>query len=126
MNTLADAWRWYTATKRNLERMCRLGEKHWAHPSLAGTPIRQDDEFKTLEATDIVAETALGLKPIDDLAVVVLFSVFESRVRQFLVDLVEPQASAITDPILKEAADDAVRGVIDGSFYRRVLGRVER
>src|SRR5262249_6822196 len=56
-----------------------------------------------------------------DLAVVVLFSVFESRVRDFLMELLKPHAAQITDPILKEAADEAMRGVEDGSFYRRVL-----
>jgi hypothetical protein len=121
MRTLADAWDWYKATKQNLARMQRLGERHWADPSLADASIWQDDHFRMLEATDIVAETTVSLVPIDDLAVVVLFSVFESRVRDYLVELVAPHAERITDPILKEAADDALQGVQDGSFYRRVL-----
>jgi hypothetical protein len=61
------------------------------------------------------------LKPIDDLAVVVLFSVFESLVRDYLIASIAPQAERITDPILKEAADEAMQGVKEGSFYRRVL-----
>ena len=121
MKTLADAWNWYTATKKNLARMRRLGEKHWNDPNLANTSIRQDDQFRMLEADNIVAETNASLKPIDDLAVVVMFSVFESRVRDYLTELIRPEAKAIIDPILKEAAEDAVRGVEEGSFYRRVL-----
>src|SRR5207245_11495258 len=77
--------------------------------------------FSTLEASDIVAKTAVSLKPIDDLAVVVLFSVFESLVRTYLIELIRPQAGTITDPILKEAVNDAIQGVSEGSFYRRVL-----
>ncbi len=121
MKTLADAWNWYKATKQNLARMQRLGERHWGDPSLTEASIWQDDHFRMLEAPDIVAETTVSLKPIDDLAVVVLFSVFESRVRDYLVELIEPQAQRIADPILKEAVDDAMQGVKEGSFYRRVL-----
>lgn len=121
MKTLADAWNWYKATKQNLARMQRLGERHWGDASLMDASIWQDDLFRMLEAADIVAETTAGLKPIDDLAIVVLFSVFESRVRDHLIDLIEPEAARITGPILREAADEAVQGVKEGSFYRRVL-----
>jgi hypothetical protein len=127
MKTLGDAWEWYNATKQNLARMRRLGEKHW--DSLASLPdasVWHDDHFKWLEAGDIEAETAVSLRPIDDLAVVLLFSVFESRVRDYLIELIEPQAHAITHPILKEAADDAIQGVREGSFYRRVLDPLKK
>jgi hypothetical protein len=56
MKTLADAWNWYAATKRNLGRMRRLGSKHWGHPSLDSASLWEDDQFKMLEAGDIVAE----------------------------------------------------------------------
>jgi hypothetical protein len=121
MKTLADARDWYIATKKNLARMQRLGERYWNDPSLAAASIWQDDDFRMLEASRIVAETTVSLKPIDDLAVIVMFSVFESRVRDYLIELIGPQAEGIRDPILKEAADDAMQGVKEGSFYRRVL-----
>ena len=121
MKTLADALNWYTVTKQSLHRMRRLGERHWNDPTLANTSIRQDDRFRMLEAEEIVAGTTSSLEPIDDLAIVVLFSVFESRVRDYLIELIRPEAERIADPILKEAVDDALRGVGEGSFYRRVL-----
>ncbi len=117
MKTLADAWAWYESTKRNLARMQRLGRKHWDDPSLEAASIWQDDQFRLLEASD----TTVSLRPIDDLAVVVLFSVFEADVRQFLVARMKPEQESLNDPILKDAAADAVRGVEEGSFYRRVL-----
>jgi uncharacterized protein YutE (UPF0331/DUF86 family) len=49
-----------------------------------------------LEASDMVAETTLAAR-------------------------IKPEAAGLTDPILKEAADDALQGVEEGSFYRRVL-----
>jgi hypothetical protein len=121
MKTLADAWRWYGVTKRNLTRMRRVGKKHWNDPSLEAASIWQDDEFKRLEASAIVTETTTSLEPIDDLAVVVLFSVFESHVRDYLAAGMTPEVASLTNPILKEAAEDALQGVQEGSFYRRVL-----
>jgi hypothetical protein len=121
MKTLADAWNWYEATKRNLARMQRLGRKHWDDPFLEGASLWRDDQFRMLEAADLVAETTASLKPIDDLAIVVLFSVFESQVRDYLVARMAPEMEALTDPVLKEAAADARQGVEEGSFYRRVL-----
>lgn len=29
MKTLVDAWEWYVSTRRNLERLRRLGKKGW-------------------------------------------------------------------------------------------------
>ena len=121
MRTLADAWAWYTATKRTLARMRRLGEKHWNDPSLEDASIWRDDHFKQVEATQIEADSLASLGLIDDLAVVVLFSVFESKVRDHLIGQISPQVGMITDPILKKAAEDAVKGIEEGSFYRRVL-----
>jgi hypothetical protein len=121
MKTLAEARDWYLATRRSMMLMRRLGERHWTSPSLAGATIWQDEHFKMLEAADIVAQSTAGLKPVDDLAVVVLFSVFESLVRDYLTELIKPHADRITDPILKAAAEDAMLGVAEGSFYRRVL-----
>ena len=121
MKTLADAWKWYLNAKQNLERMRRLGEKHWGDPSMEAASVWKDDSFRRLEADDIVAESRVGLEPIDDLAVVVLFSMFESQVRDYLVERIQPQADTITDPILKEAAESAILGVKEGSFYTHVL-----
>jgi len=126
MKTLADAWNWYVATKRNLARWRRLGHNHWGHASLENASIWQDDQFRTLVAEDIVAETTTSLKPIDDLAIVVLFSVFESQVRDYLIAQIKPEAGSLTDPILKEAAEAALQGVAEGSFFRRVLDPLKK
>jgi hypothetical protein len=121
MNTLADAWEWYLAARRNLERMQRLAKKFWDSLPWETTALGRDDEFRTLEAASIEAETTIALKPIDDLAVVVLFSVFESLVREFVASAIRPEAGGLSDPILKQAAEDAILGVEEGSFFRRVL-----
>jgi hypothetical protein len=121
MNTLGDAWDWYLATRRNLQRMQRLGRKHWSDPTLEGASIWKDEEFKQLEPSRIVDETERSLVPLDDLAVVVLFSVFEAVVRNHLLTRIQPEAQRLVDPVLKTAAEDAIQGVREGSFFLRVL-----
>jgi hypothetical protein len=102
--------------------MRRLARKYWDDlPWSTGSFGPRDAEFRTLEASDILAETTKGLEPIDDLAIVVLFLVFESQVRDYLVDQIQPQAGTLTNPILQDAAEDAIQGIKEGSFYRRVL-----
>lgn len=122
MNTLADAWDWYRSTRRSLEQIQRIGRKYWNDIPWEVAPMGRDDDFRMLDAPEIEKATSASLAPIDDLAVVVLFSVFESLVRDHLVKRIKPEAAALTDPILKQAADDAIRGVEEGSFYLRVLG----
>jgi hypothetical protein len=121
MKTLPEAWKWYEVTKEDLQRMRRLGEKYWNDPSMENASLWQDERFRMLEKEEIVAGTEVSLGHIDDLAVVVLFSVFESVVRDILIGLIRPEANNIIHPILKEAASDVLRGVEEGSFYRRVL-----
>jgi hypothetical protein len=76
MKTVSDAGSWYEETKRSLARMRRLGQKHWTDPSLEPASIWHDDEFRMLEAPDIVEETTVSLRPIDDLATAGHFLVF--------------------------------------------------
>jgi len=121
MKTLSDAWNWYVSAKKNLERMRRLGWKHWKHSSLKDASIWLDEQFKEVEAEDIVSGTTKALKEIEDLAVLVLFAVFEGVVRDHLEVIIQPEADTLTHPILQNAAKDAIEGVQDGSFSLRIL-----
>jgi len=121
MNTLAEALDWYDSTRQSLEQIQRIGKKYWNDIPWETAAIGRDDDFRMLEASDIETATAASLAPIDDLAVVVLFSVFESLVRSHVVALIKPEAAKLSDPILKQAAKDAIRGVEEGSFFNRVL-----
>ncbi len=121
MRTLADAWEWYLATRDSLRRMQRIGRRYWNTIPWETQAIGRDDEFRTLEGPQVEAETEKSLAPIDDLAVVVLFSVFEAVVRRYLIDQIQPEADGLSDPILKQAAEEAIQGVQEGSFFNRVL-----
>ena len=121
MKTLQEAWDWYQCTKTNLERMWRLGRRHWNTDALQGTSIRSDERFKHLEADEILQGSSKALEPIDDLAVLVLFSVFESAVREHLERTVKPLAAKLNGTVLEYAADLALDGIRQGSFANQVL-----
>ena len=121
MKTLMDAWQWYESAKTNLERMRRLGSHHWSQESLRNTAIRSDEKFKEVEASDIVAESDLAIQPLEDLGVLVLFSVFEAAVRDHLAGIIKPMTTRLGHPILEHAAENVLEGIAQGSFAKQVL-----
>ncbi len=121
MRTLREALDWFVSTRTNLERMRRLGTKHWNHPSLKGASIWDDEKFKRVESVAIVAETTAAIQPLEDLGILVLFSVFEAFVRDHLERVVKPHATKIEHPVLVSAAEDALEGLRQGSFANKVL-----
>lgn len=121
MRTLSEAWDWYLATRKSLELYLRLGERHWDDDSLLEASIWKDDRFKHVEAKDVVDDSSLSLRHIDDLAIVVMFSMFESQVRDYLLHRLTPMADSIVEPILREAAERALDGIQEGSFSHKVL-----
>lgn len=118
MTSLDDAWRWYLAARQNLKRFGRLADKYWNSLPWEASPLGRDDDFRTLEADAIVSETKAGLEPFDDIAVLVLFSVFEAEVRGLIGEEIEPLVEAIHHPVLRIAANEAVSDVENGSFGR--------
>ncbi|OWK36287.1 hypothetical protein [Fimbriiglobus ruber] len=126
MKTLKDAWRSYESARTNLERTQRLGYRHWNDETLIPASIWDDEKFKQLESSDIVRETALALQPLDDLGVLVLFSVFEAAVRDHLEGVVKPLTIGFGHPILQDAAEDVLDGIRQGSFANKVLSPLQK
>lgn len=121
MNTLAEAWNWYQSAKTNLQRIRRLATKHWDSLSNENASLWRDEQFKSLTDMQIKQETTTAIGPLDDLAIVVLFSVFEALVREHLETVVHPEADRLSHPIMRQAAEDAINGIREGSFFNRVL-----
>ncbi len=117
MKTLDDAWRWYHDTRTNLQRLNRLARRYWKYLPWDG-PLGRDDDFRLLESPAVLAETAFSLEFLDDLAVVVLFSVFEQTVRGHVHGEVATAATDIRHPALQDAAADTLRVIEVGSFAR--------
>lgn len=117
MRTLAEARDWYLATLHQIRLMRRLGDKFWDQLPWEG-PLGQDPRLRSVERTAIAGETELSLRPLADLAVLVLFSVFEANVRELVLDTIEPELAGLRHPTLRHAALAARDAVEEGSFFR--------
>lgn len=118
MRTLDDAWAWYKSTATYLGLMKRLGDLYWRDLPWEGK-LGRDDRYRLLEAGAVTEGTQLGLDHLDDLAVLVLFSVFEATVRhQVLEHVGRLQATAIQHPFLAHGLEEMRQAVMEGSFFR--------
>src|ERR1700733_13250241 len=118
MKTLDDAWRWYQDAEKSLKLLYRLGDKHWLKIPRDGTlSLQKDDAFRMLEPHDITVPAKNALIQLDDLAIVVMFSVFEATVREAILAQIKPEADTLEHQSLKEAAEDLAEKIRMGSFY---------
>jgi hypothetical protein len=124
MMTLEDARRWYETTRRQLRLFGRLGGTYW-NDLPWDSALGKDDRLKTLEANVIIEDVGFCLEHLDDLAIPVLFSAFESVVRDQILSVIEEeikkerqgQDRPLIIQILHEARQESKRGRI-----LRVLG----
>ena len=117
MIDLDDGWTWYVTTRQQLKLFGRLGRKHWEGLPWDGT-LGDDDKLKSLEAEVIVTGSAFCLDHLDDFAVLILFSVFESVVRAQVLSEVEDEKSRLRHALIIQIVTDAADEIEHGSFYR--------
>lgn len=117
MTSLDEAWRWYDASKKQIQRMHRLAKKHWPDLPWEGG-LGRDETFRMLEAEEVLTQATFALSQLDDLAIVVLFSAFEAIVRQRVADDVRVEAGNLRHASLRQAAREAVDAIEQGSFFR--------
>jgi hypothetical protein len=122
MTTLDDAWAWYNATREGARRLTHLA-KHWAsvpwdidHPGVRR--LHGDGVLGPLESHDIEAGATTTVDNLDGLAVLVLFSIFEAQVREWIGARVRPEVERLQDPTLKKAGEDVLEAIDRGSFAR--------
>lgn len=115
LEELDDGFAWYRAARDSLTRMRRLGDRHWDGLPWDG-PLGRDDKFKEVESGKVTAEAVKALARLDELAVTVLFSIFEGAVRTAVVEQVRQASAALSHPVLRGAARDAAEAIDRGSF----------
>jgi hypothetical protein len=117
MRTLDEAWEWYNNVKQTLKRMDRIGSRYWEVIPWDQAPWRNDKQFVTLEKEEITGPAKNGLQNLDDLAIVVLFSVFEALVRGIILDQIKGEESRVRHRVITKAIESAKDRIGEGSFF---------
>jgi hypothetical protein len=116
IGSLDDAWRWYAAVKTLALDTRRLARK-WDDPALWDV-LSQDNRFRELSAADLKDRAETILDDLDELAVLVLFSVFEVTVRDRARADVDRETGSIQHPAVLSALQDLREAIENGSFGR--------
>jgi hypothetical protein len=117
IGSLDDAWRWYQSTRQLTRTMGRLGERHWADLPWDGN-LGRDDQLKDLTSAGILVHAQTVLDDLDDLCVLLLFSVFEATVRNRVLEDVDKELPFVSHVALRRALDAMREGIEQGSFFR--------
>ncbi|MGP0068267.1 MAG: hypothetical protein ACLQGP_32310 [Isosphaeraceae bacterium] len=117
MMTLDEAWDCYKTTKRQLDLLARIGWKHWDNLAREGE-IGKDERLRTVESRAIIADTELSLEHLDDFAVLILFSAFESLIREQARSDVREARERLIHPLVTRILDEAIQNVEQGSIFR--------
>jgi hypothetical protein len=122
MTTLDEAWEWYRAAAEGTKRLAHFS-RHWAErPDRGANPwidqLRLDNVLRAVDADQMAREAKLVEDELDDLAVLVLFSVFEATVRDLVEEQVAPEVAGLRHPTLVKAGKDVLRAIEEGSFFQ--------
>lgn len=121
MRTLDDAWAWYRAAAEGAKRLAHLAkfwsDLPWGQESEWVRGIERDGVLRHLEADQMEKEAQHVTRELDNLAVLVLFSVFEANVRDLVEIQVRPEVDKLVHPALRTAGEDVLQAVSEGSFF---------
>ncbi|SIO05354.1 hypothetical protein SAMN05444166_2217 [Singulisphaera sp. GP187] len=117
MITLKEAWVWYLETRKLLRLMRRFASHYWDQLPWADA-LEKDELFRTQEGPPLVDSAGSSLDQLDDLAIVVLFSAFESQVRSRVLLDVEDEIKQLKHPALQSAGKNVEHELSRGSFHR--------
>jgi hypothetical protein len=116
IRSLDDAWNWYMAVRTLAYDMRRLSGK-WDNPELQGI-LNRDSHLRDRTAADLMDKANTILEDLDDLAVLLLFSVFEATVRDRAKADVDRETASIRHPAVLRAVKDLKEAIDNGSFGR--------
>jgi hypothetical protein len=115
--SLADAWRWYEGARLLAQTMERLGKKHWNNLPWEGD-LGRDNHLKDLTSENILDGSNRFLDDLDDLCVLLLFSVFEAAIRDRVLAEVEAELPPLHHVAIKRALEEMKEGIEQGSFFK--------
>jgi hypothetical protein len=115
--TLDDAWHWYKSARWLARTMERMGEKHWDNLPWDGD-LGIDNHLRDLASSEVLNDSQTVLDDLDDLCVLLLFSVFEATIREQVMAAVMAELPPLRHVAIKRALDDMKEGIEHGSFFR--------
>jgi hypothetical protein len=116
IRSLDDAWKWYSDVRTLAFDMRRLAGK-WDNPELREV-LGRDNHLRERTSADLRDRANAILEDLDELAVLVLFSVFEVTVRDRARAEVERETASIRHPAVLRAVNDLKEAIESGSFGR--------
>ena len=116
IRSLDDAWEWYAAVRKAAYDLKSLAGK-WDDPTLAEV-LGRHNRLKDRTAADLQDMAKTILEDLDDLAVLVLFSVFEATVRAQAGADVDRETALISHVAVLEAVKDLKEAIANGSFAK--------
>jgi hypothetical protein len=122
IQSLRDAWDWYQAVKTLVRMMDRVAARYWSEELGKKTleeTLHKDNLLRDYQASRIRDLARLVTDHLDDLAVLLLFSVFEAIVRDRTLEEMKRELPVTPrHPALLRALDDARDTIEHGSFGR--------
>lgn len=116
MTTLEEAWGWYRSTVEAGRLLKTLGG-YWDRLPWDDMPPAPDRLRRGTGETFTRTGTTV-LQPLEDVAVFVLFSVFEALVRDIVREQIRPEKEALQHPALVSAGEGLLDAIDEGSFSR--------
>jgi hypothetical protein len=122
MTNLDEAWKWYRAATESMKRLAHLST-HWDDMPERGENVwvdrlLSDNVLRHVESAGMAREAKAVDDELADLAVLVLFSVFEATVRDLVAKQINPELAGLRHATLVKAGKDVLRAIEEGSFFQ--------
>jgi hypothetical protein len=117
ISSLRDAWKWYERVRSLAGHMERLGQRFWDRDEWKQA-LARDNRFQDVESRDLREGAQTILSDLDDLAVLLMFSVFEAIVRDRVSADVTRSLPEQLHPAVDHAIDELKKDIETGSFGR--------
>src|SRR5689334_16559494 len=117
ISSLEGAWKWYASVRELTLTMLAMGKKHWESLPWDG-PLGQDERLRHVETPQILDWATVTHSDLDDLCVLLLFSVFEATVRSRALMDVAAEVPTLRHPALQHAVRTLNEALEHGSFYK--------
>jgi hypothetical protein len=115
--SLDDAWCWYEAALQLARMVARLGQKHWNDLPWDGA-LGRDPHLTELTSAQLIDGAQAVLDDLDDLCVLLLFSVFEAAIRERVLAEVDAELPLLRHVAIRRAIKEPKEGIEQGSFFK--------